>query len=128
MSFVNFVVKIPVLTRASIGSYDYSRFYLMKAKPAELILSLAVLSWESPLPSARRSCPAPAVTRTLDPTSLLRLSAGGLILLGIWLLYETFSGGWRNASPGRPAARGEHRFSPSALYLGERRTVRCRSC
>lgn len=36
--------------------------------------------------------------------------AGGLILLGIWLLYETLSGGWRNAIPDEAKERGEHRF------------------
>jgi putative tricarboxylic transport membrane protein len=41
--------------------------------------------------------------------------AGGLILLGLWLLYEAVFGGWRNAVPDSPEARGEHDFSPSAF-------------
>ncbi|MGH7811633.1 MAG: tripartite tricarboxylate transporter TctB family protein, partial [Candidatus Binatia bacterium] len=44
--------------------------------------------------------------------------SGGLILLGLWLLYETLSGGWRNANPDEPEARGEHAFSaPSFLWV-----------
>ena len=41
--------------------------------------------------------------------------AGGLILLGTWLTYEAFSGGWRNATPDDPEARGEHRFQIGAF-------------
>jgi putative tricarboxylic transport membrane protein len=35
--------------------------------------------------------------------------------LGFWLLYETLSGGWRDAVPDSPEARGEHDFSASAF-------------
>jgi putative tricarboxylic transport membrane protein len=41
--------------------------------------------------------------------------AGGLILLGLWLLYEAATGGWRNAIPDDPEARGEHRFHAGAF-------------
>ncbi len=41
--------------------------------------------------------------------------ASGLILLGIWLSYEAFSGGWRNASPDDATARGEHPFHVGAF-------------
>ena len=36
--------------------------------------------------------------------------AGGLIVLGCWLLYEALSGGWRAAIPDNAAERGEHDF------------------
>jgi putative tricarboxylic transport membrane protein len=38
-----------------------------------------------------------------------------LILLGLWLLYEALSGGWRNALPDSPEARGEHPFHAGAF-------------
>jgi putative tricarboxylic transport membrane protein len=41
--------------------------------------------------------------------------AGGLILLGLWLIYEALSGGWRNRVPDDPALRGEHRFHAGAF-------------
>jgi hypothetical protein len=34
----------------------------------------------------------------------------GLILLGLWLLAETFTGGWRSRVPDDAAERGEHAF------------------
>jgi putative tricarboxylic transport membrane protein len=36
--------------------------------------------------------------------------AGGIILLGLWLLYEALTGGWRNAITDKAEVRGEHRF------------------
>ena len=36
--------------------------------------------------------------------------SGGLILLGVWLLFEAFTGGWRSAAPDDAAERGEHPF------------------
>ena len=51
----------------------------------------------------------------IGPNVAPAVIAGGLILLGIWLLFETFTGGWRNAVPDDPAARGEHAFHPGAF-------------
>jgi putative tricarboxylic transport membrane protein len=36
--------------------------------------------------------------------------SGGLLLLGAWLLFEAFTGGWRSAAPDDPAERSEHPF------------------
>ena len=36
--------------------------------------------------------------------------SGGLIVLGLWLLFEAFTGGWRSAAPDDPAERSEHPF------------------
>lgn len=39
----------------------------------------------------------------------------GLIVLGVWLLAEAATGGWRAPVPDDPAARGEHPFVASAF-------------
>jgi putative tricarboxylic transport membrane protein len=39
----------------------------------------------------------------------------GLIVLGVWLLAEVATGGWRAPMPDDPAARGEHPFVASAF-------------
>ena len=36
--------------------------------------------------------------------------SGGLLLIGAWLLFEAFTGGWRAAAPDDPAERSEHPF------------------
>ena len=51
----------------------------------------------------------------MGPNVAPAVIAGGLILLGVWLVYEALSGGWRNAIPDDPAARGEHRFHTGAF-------------
>jgi putative tricarboxylic transport membrane protein len=44
-----------------------------------------------------------------------RLVSGGLVLLGVWLLADTFTGGWRAAVPEAPGDRGEHAFVAPAF-------------
>ena len=46
----------------------------------------------------------------IGPNVMPAVVGAGLILLGIWLLYEVMSGGWRNMPPQDAAARGEHVF------------------
>jgi putative tricarboxylic transport membrane protein len=41
--------------------------------------------------------------------------AAGIIGLGLWLGFEAFSGGWRNAAPDDPSERGEHAFNAAAF-------------
>jgi putative tricarboxylic transport membrane protein len=39
-----------------------------------------------------------------------KVVSAGLMLLGLWLLAEVFTGGWRERVPEDPAERGEHPF------------------
>ncbi|HEX7227854.1 MAG TPA: tripartite tricarboxylate transporter TctB family protein [Candidatus Binatia bacterium] len=87
----------------------------MKAKPAELVLSLAVLSLGIAVAVGAANLSAAGGYARIGPNVAPAVIAGGLILLGLWLLYESVSGGWRNAVPDSPEARGEHDFSPSAF-------------
>ena len=87
----------------------------MKAKPAELVLSLAVLSLGIAVAIGTASLSGAGGYARIGPNVAPAVIAGGLIVLGLWLLYEAVFGGWRNAVPDSPDARGEHDFSPSAF-------------
>jgi putative tricarboxylic transport membrane protein len=87
----------------------------MKAKPAELILSLAVLALGIAVAVGTSRLSGAGGYARVGPNVAPAVIAGGLILLGIWLSYEAFSGGWRNASPDDATARGEHPFHIGAF-------------
>ena len=87
----------------------------MKAKPAELTLSLAILALGVAAAVGTSQLPSAGGYARIGPNVAPAVIASGLILLGLWLLYETLSGGWRNASAEEPSARGEHAFHPSAF-------------
>lgn len=87
----------------------------MKAKPAELVLSLAVLSLGIAVAIGTAGLSGAGGYARIGPNVAPAVIAGGLVLLGLWLLYEAVFGGWRNAVPDSAEARGEHDFSPSAF-------------
>jgi putative tricarboxylic transport membrane protein len=83
----------------------------MKAKAAELVLSLAVLILGIAVALGTSQLSSAGGYARIGPNVAPAIIAGGLILLGAWLLYETLTGGWRNAIADDPEARGEHRLS-----------------
>jgi putative tricarboxylic transport membrane protein len=87
----------------------------VKAKPAELVLSLAVLAIGIGVAIGAANMSGAGGYARVGPNVAPAVIAGGLILLGLWLLYEAFSGGWRDAVPDIPEARGEHRFNAGAF-------------
>jgi putative tricarboxylic transport membrane protein len=87
----------------------------MKAKPAELIISLAVLALGAAVAVGTTRLSGAGGYARIGPNAAPSVVAGGLVLLGLWLLYEALSGGWRNSIPDQPEARGEHGFYTSAF-------------
>jgi putative tricarboxylic transport membrane protein len=87
----------------------------MKYRPAELVLSLAVLVLGIAVAVGTSQLSSAGGYARIGPNVAPAVIAGGLVLLGIWLSYEALSGGWRNAVPDDPEARGEHRFYASAF-------------
>jgi putative tricarboxylic transport membrane protein len=85
----------------------------MKAKPAELIISLGVLALGIAVAVGTTQLSAAGGYARIGPNAAPMVVAGGLILLGIWLLYEALSGGWHSAVP--HAADGEDRFYAGAF-------------
>lgn len=51
----------------------------------------------------------------IGPNFMPGVAGAGLVLLGMWLLYEVLTGGWRNMPPQDAEARGEHAFHPMAF-------------
>jgi putative tricarboxylic transport membrane protein len=87
----------------------------VKYKTAELALSLGVLALGIAAAVGTAMLPAHGGYARVGPNVVPAIVAAGLILLGVWLLYEAVSGGWRNQRPDNPEARGEHRFYRSAF-------------
>jgi putative tricarboxylic transport membrane protein len=87
----------------------------MKAKTAEVIISVGVLILGIAVAIGTALLPGHGGYARIGPNVAPGIVATGLILLGLWLLYEALSGGWRNANPDDAAARGEHPFYGSAF-------------
>src|SRR4030095_3887898 len=87
----------------------------MPPNPAELVLSLGVSALGIATAIGTAQLPSAGGYARIGPNVAPAVIAGGLILLGIWLLFETFTGGWRNAVSDDPLVRGEHNFHPSAF-------------
>jgi len=89
------------------------------AKPAELVVSLAVLAIGIGASAIALSLPEAGGYSRIGPNFVPKLVGGALVLLGIWLLFETFTGGWREPVSDDPAERGDHPFVPQAfLWVG----------
>ncbi|HSK30166.1 MAG TPA: tripartite tricarboxylate transporter TctB family protein [Candidatus Limnocylindria bacterium] len=87
----------------------------MKAKPAELLLSLAVLALGVSVALGAMQMSGAGGYARVGPNVAPAAIAVGLILMGAWLCYEALSGGWRNAPPDDAATRGEHPFQLGAF-------------
>ena len=73
---------------------------------AELVLSLGVLALGIGAAVVAFALPEAGGYARIGPNFVPKVVAGGLILLGVWLLAEYFTGGWREPVPDDPAARG----------------------
>ena len=71
---------------------------------AELVLSLGVLALGLGATAVAFSLPEGGGYARIGPNFVPKVVAGGLILLGIWLLAEYSTGGWRDANGSCAAA------------------------
>lgn len=84
-------------------------------RPAELAVSLGVLALGLGAAWVAASLPEAGGYARIGPNFVPKGVAGALVVLGLWLLAEAFTGGWRAAQPEDPAERGEHAFVPAAF-------------
>jgi len=82
----------------------------LRGAPAELALSAAVLALGIFVAFVAAGLPGSRSYSAIGANFMPIVVGAGLILLGIWLLAEAVTGGWRSAEPNDPAERGEHAF------------------
>jgi putative tricarboxylic transport membrane protein len=87
----------------------------MRRSAAEIALSLGVLALGVGVAGVTVSLPSEGGYAGIGPNFFPGVIGAGIILLGLWLAYEAFTGGWRNAAPDDAAARGEHAFDAAAF-------------
>jgi putative tricarboxylic transport membrane protein len=77
---------------------------------AEIVLSLGVLALGVVAAIVAFRLPEAGGYARVGPNFVPKLVAGALIAMGLWLLTEVATGGWRDAVDDDPVARGEHAF------------------
>ena len=90
----------------------------MKASAAELALSLGVLALGAGTAVTTASLSGEGGYAKIGPNFMPTVVALGLLACGLWLLYETLSGGWRERPSDDPGERGDHAFhAPGFLWI-----------
>lgn len=82
---------------------------------AELALAIGVLLLGAGTAVGTMLLPSQGGYARIGPNFMPGVAGAGLILLGVWLLYEALTGGWRNMPPQEAEARGEHAFHAPAF-------------
>jgi putative tricarboxylic transport membrane protein len=75
---------------------------------AERLLSIGVLAFGIAVAVVTARLPAAGGYARIGPNFMPAVVGGGLIVLGIWLLAETATGGWRKRISDEPEERGDH--------------------
>jgi putative tricarboxylic transport membrane protein len=88
---------------------------MTRRSSAEIALSLGVLALGIGAAAVTASLSGEAGYAGIGPNFIPAVVSGAIILLGVWLAYEAFAGGWRAAPPDDAASRGEHAFNAGAF-------------
>ncbi len=81
----------------------------------EVVLSAGVLALGSFALYTALRLPSAGGYSGIGPNAIPIAVGGGLAALGVWLLIETFTGGWRARTSDDPHERGEHAFQALAF-------------
>jgi len=87
----------------------------MRRSPAQIALSLGVLTLGIGVAAVTATLSSEGGYAGIGPNFMPGVVGAGIILLGLWLAFEAFTEGWRDAPPDDPAARGEHAFDAAAF-------------
>jgi putative tricarboxylic transport membrane protein len=68
----------------------------MRRSPAEIALSIGVLALGIGVAAVTATLPSEGGYSGIGPNFIPAVVAAGIILLGLWLGFEAFFGGWRN--------------------------------
>ena len=70
----------------------------MQRSGAEIALSIGVIVLGAGIAAVTATLPSEGGYAGIGPNFIPAVVAGGIIVLGFWLAYEAFSGGWRSRS------------------------------
>jgi putative tricarboxylic transport membrane protein len=87
----------------------------MRRSGAEIALSIGVLALGIGVAAVTATLPSEGGYAGIGPNFIPGVVAAGIILLGLRLGFEAFSGGWRSAPPDDPRERGEHAFDAASF-------------
>lgn len=88
----------------------------MRRSPAEIALSAGVLALGAATAVGTALLPSEGGYARIGPNFVPAVVATGLVLLGLWLLWEALTGqGWRGISADEAEARGEPPFRRGAF-------------
>jgi putative tricarboxylic transport membrane protein len=87
----------------------------MRRSPAEIALSAGVLALGIGVAVGTALLPSEGGYARIGPNFVPGVVGAGLLIVGVWLLYEALAGGWRRRPDDSPAARGEHAFDAGAF-------------
>ena len=88
---------------------------MTRRSTAEIALSIGVLALGAGVAAGTAMLPSEGGYARIGPNFMPGVVGAGLILLGVWLVYEAFSGGWRGAPPEDAAERSEHAFRAASF-------------
>jgi len=87
----------------------------VRRNAAEIALSLGVLALGLGVAGVTATLSSEGGYAGIGPNFIPAVVGAGIIVLGVWLCIEAFTGGWRGAAPDDAAARGEHAFNGAAF-------------
>jgi putative tricarboxylic transport membrane protein len=87
----------------------------VRRSPAEIALSAGVIALGVGVAAVTATLSAEGGYAGIGPNFVPGVVGAGTIVLGLWLAFEAFTGGWRNAPPDDPAARGDHPFQAASF-------------
>lgn len=88
---------------------------MKRRSPAEVALSIGVLALGIGVALVTATLPSESGYSNIGANFMPGVVAVGISVLGAWLVYEAFTGGWRDAVPDDPKERGEHAFHTASF-------------
>ena len=88
---------------------------MVRRSGAEIALSLGVLALGLGVGGVTATLPSEGGYSGIGPNFIPGVVGAGIVVLGLWLSFEAFSGGWRGAAPDDARERGEHDFNAAAF-------------
>ena len=88
---------------------------MKRRSAAEVALSIGVLALGAGVAAGTAMLPSEGGYAGIGPNFVPGVVAAGLLVVGAWLAFEAFTGGWRSAPPDDAHERGEHSFDVASF-------------